>query len=167
MVDLGREIMEQSAAKDFTRRISQASGTEIVVVMYDIILKDLETAEIRLGEGNVEAFEKELKHAGKFVTELLASLDLRLQLSYELRRLYLFIQKEMITALIRKSLIPFEAVKSVILPLRSAFSEVSKQDKTGPVMKNVQQLYAGLTYGKRSLNEVILNGDEQSRGFLA
>lgn len=51
--------------------------------------------------------------------------------------------------------------------LHSAFEEVAKQDTSGAVMQNTQQVYAGLTYGKGKLNEVFMNGNERSRGFMA
>ena len=51
--------------------------------------------------------------------------------------------------------------------LLESFEEVARQDESGPVMENTQQIYAGLTYGKDSLNEVFLQGDENSRGFRA
>lgn len=153
--------------RDFTRRISQASRTELVVILYDIILTDLEEAEKKMQAGDLKAFEKEMKHAGKFVVELLASLDLRLGISYELRRLYLYIQKEMITAMIRREVTSFPDIRAVIFPLRSAFVEISKLDQSGAVMKNTQQLYAGLTYGKGNLNEMVIGKNEKNRGFLA
>lgn len=35
-----------------------------------------------------------------------------------------------------------------------SFEQVAKEDHSGPVMEHSQQLYAGLTYGKGTLNEV-------------
>ena len=37
--------------------------------------------------------------------------------------------------------------------LRESFEELSKQDTSGPAMSNTQSVYAGLTYGKGTLNE--------------
>ena len=34
-------------------------------------------------------------------------------------------------------------------------------------MRNAQQLYAGLTYGKGSLNETFIDPNSKSRGFIA
>ena len=49
--------------------------------------------------------------------------------------------------------------------LREAFSEVAKQDTSPSLMEHTQQLYAGLTYGKGTLNETLLSGN--SRGYKA
>jgi flagellar protein FliS len=51
--------------------------------------------------------------------------------------------------------------------LKKGFVEVAKQDTRGPVMENTQQVYAGLTYGRNALNEVLVNANESSRGFRA
>ena len=61
----------------------------------------------------------------------------------------------------------FDEINKVMESLHSAFAEVAKQDTSGAVMQNTQQVYAGLTYGKGRLNEVFMNGNEQSRGFMA
>ena len=49
--------------------------------------------------------------------------------------------------------------------LKAAFEEVAKQDTSEPLMENTQQVYAGLTYGKGSLNEVLMSRDEYNRGY--
>ena len=58
-----------------------------------------------------------------------------------------------------------DAVREVMTKLKEAFEEVAKQDTSGPLMENTQQVYAGLTYGKGSLNEVLISGDEYNRGY--
>ena len=58
-----------------------------------------------------------------------------------------------------------EIVREVMGKLKEAFIKVAKQDNSAPVMKNTQQVYAGLTYGKGSLNEVLLTGNDSNRGY--
>ena len=50
---------------------------------------------------------------------------------------------------------------------RAGFDGIKMQDTSGPVMQNVQQVYAGLTYGKGTLNETYLNVQDYNRGFQA
>jgi flagellar protein FliS len=50
--------------------------------------------------------------------------------------------------------------------LRKSFEEVAKQDTSGSVVQNSQKVYAGLTYGKGTLNEVFMD-NEAARGFKA
>ena len=45
-----------------------------------------------------------------------------------------------------------------------SFEQVAKQDTSGAVMANTQQIYAGLTYGKGTLNEVSMSLDGNTYG---
>ena len=57
-------------------------------------------------------------------------------------------------------------VKENMEKLRKSFEEVAKQDTSGSVVQNSQKVYAGLTYGKGTLNEVFMD-NEAARGFKA
>jgi flagellar protein FliS len=60
-----------------------------------------------------------------------------------------------------------EEVTVTICRLRDAYAVVSQQDNSGPVMKNAQTLYAGLTYGRKALNEASIGFNDSKRGFMA
>jgi len=55
----------------------------------------------------------------------------------------------------------------VLKKLLIGFEGVSKEDHSGPMMRNTQQLYAGLTYGKGKLNETYIDLNSRNRGFTA
>jgi len=59
-----------------------------------------------------------------------------------------------------------ESAVSVLQKLLTGFEGVSKEDTSGPMMRNTQQLYAGLTYGKGTLNETYIDPNDRSRGFI-
>jgi len=88
-------------------------------------------------------------------------------LSYDLMSLYLFVNKAIITAIFKKSPEKLDEAEAILEKLYSSFKEVSKQDNSGPVMQNTQQVYAGLTYGKGVLNETFIDPQQQNRGFMA
>lgn len=159
--------MEKDKIQEFTLRVTQASKTELVVILYDILLSDIKEANRYFIEGDLNAYSQELKHAGKCVNELMATLDYRISLSRDLLSLYSYVNKTLIAAQMKKDATLLSSVVSVITKLQVAFSEISKQDTTGPVMVNTQQVYAGLTYGKGTLNESYLNSYDQNRGFKA
>jgi flagellar protein FliS len=54
----------------------------------------------------------------------------------------------------------------VMRGLYTSFEQVARLDKSAPLMQNTQQVYAGMTYGRNSLNEN-LSGADTNRGFLA
>ena len=49
--------------------------------------------------------------------------------------------------------------------LYTSFLEVAKQDKSAPLMKNTQQVYAGMTYARGAVNEDYMDVDSH-RGFF-
>lgn len=157
--------MKEEAAKVFTTRIAQANRSGLVVILYDIILESLDEAKEFWKEGSEEGFERELSRAQKGLRELIATLDMQYDISRQLMPLYLYANRQLIDALRRKQPEPLEEAELVLKPLGKAFREVAKQDSSQALMEHTQQVYAGLTYGKGTLNETILSG--QSRGFKA
>ncbi len=159
--------MKREAIRAFTARVTQASRSELTVILYEMILTEIEEAKAAYESGNLAAFDKELKLAQKYVTELQATLDYHYAISYDLLSLYLYVNKRIITAIIRRDSICLDSVQSVMNRLLIGFEGVSKSDKGGPVMHNTQQLYAGLTYGKGHLNETYIDPSNKNRGFIA
>lgn len=160
-------MMEKEKMQEFTFRVTQASRSELIVIMYDIILADTESARKALEQGDVSAYEHELKHAGRFLNELMGALDYQYEISYELLSLYSYINKTMIRARMRREVQLLDVTDAMIGKLREAFREVSAQDTSGPVMRNTEQVYAGLTYGRNSLKESLYDPNAANRGFMA
>ena len=159
--------MKQEKLNDFSTRITQANKSELVVITYEIIMDSLLFAREECEKENWLSFEKELKRVQKLLHELMGSLDFQFGLSLELMSLYQYCGKCIVKAMYQKDCKEFDAVEGVINRLKVAFEEVAKTDTSGPVMKNTQTIYAGLTYGKHSLNEVFVNVNEANRGFRA
>lgn len=157
--------MTKELIQEYTTRVSQASRSELIVIIYDIILEDIKSAGNAYKDGNIEFYIKDLKHSQRFVNELMGSLDYSHKISYELMSLYIFINKSIVSAIFKKEPGTLEGAKNVLTKLMNGFEEVAKKDSTGSIMKNTQQLYVGLTYGKGALNEVSIDPLEQNRGF--
>ena len=135
--------------------------------MYDIILEDIKAAKEALLEKNSEAYTHELKHAGRIINELMAALDYTYPVSYRLMSLYIFLNKQLIDAGREQDEKMLDDATDILETLRESFSSISALDYSGPLMQNTQQVYAGLTYGKGTLNETCLDPLQRSRGFMA
>jgi flagellar secretion chaperone FliS len=159
--------MNNEDLKAFTARITQANGSELVVIVYEIILKDIESAKEAINVQNHTKFTRDVDHAVKFINELINTLDFEYPISYDLMQLYLYCNKQLIQATLKKEIEPLESAAKVLTSLHKGFVEVSKQDKSEPLMSNTQQVYAGLTYGKGSLNEMYVDPNQMERGFRA
>ena len=159
--------MTKEQIQTYTLRVSQASSCEMILILYDIILEDVQTAKEAKARGDMEAYRSDLKHAGLFLNELMQALDFSVPLSYQLMSLYLFINRQLTRAWAGGREEMLQDVVMVIEKLRAGFDGSKDQDKEGPVMQNVQQVYAGLTYGRGSLNESYLSPQDYNRGFRA
>jgi flagellar protein FliS len=158
--------MQKEAVQAFTARITQASKSELIVILYEMILMEIKEAEEAFEREDMEVFDKELKQAQKYLGELMAALDYRYKLAYELANLYQYVNERIITAMIRKKPDSLESAVSVLQKLLTGFEGVSREDTSGPMMRNTQQLYAGLTYGKGTLNETYIDPNDGNRGFI-
>ena len=159
--------MTQEQIQTYTYRVSQASPCELVVIMYDIILDDVKNAREAKNAGNTKQYQNDLSHAVKFVNELMGALDFSQPISFRLMSLYIYVNKMLVKARVTERWDSLNDVELVIEKLRAGFDGIKDQDTSGPVMQNVQQVYAGLTYGKGSLNETYLNAQDYNRGFNA
>lgn len=161
------DYMEKEILSGFTARIAQANRSELIVIMYDMILYGIDSAKGALQNNNLAAFEKELERTQKVIGELIAVLDFSYPISQELFRLYEYMNGRVIQSKIKKQDIELMTVYNITEKLKKSFEGVAKQDTSPSLMANTQQVYAGLTYGRGNLNEVYISKDEQSRGFKA
>ncbi len=159
--------MTQEQKREYQTRVMEANRGELVVIIYELFLLSLDDARTAFKKGASEEGVKKKKKAEGFLQELMGSLDKRYEIAEPLMRLYRYVYEQLIFSVLRKKIVNDETVCFVMGKLKDAFSGVAKKDNSEPLMEHTQKIYAGLTYGKNSLNEVLLSGDEMSRGFQA
>jgi len=160
--------LKAESVKIFTRRITSANKSEIIVIIYDIIEENLALAKKALAEGDVETHRNEIKQAISFVKELLVSLDMNYEVSKNLASLYIYVSRCLNFALVSGKKEEIEAAEKVLRKLGDSFREVAKTDESKPVMENTQRVYAGITYGRGlDLDETLVAPAMESRGFRA
>lgn len=143
--------MTREEIQEYSLRITQGNKTELVVTTYDIILKYLADAQKEYENGDTGQFAFYVKKANDFLAELMRALDYQYVLGLQLLQLYRYIQKLLVTAAFQKKPDELPTAEHMLTELREAFVEVAKQD-TSPSFAG-KQVYAGLTYGRSSLNE--------------
>ncbi len=158
--------MKEEQIKDFTRRISQCNKGEMIVIIYDILFAYIKDAKEAYTANDYEGFKTALSKAQKSVDELIHALSFRYEIAKELYPLYVFSKENLAKAVVKNRLQEIEEAETVLRDLYGAFVEAAKQDTSGPLMKNTQQVYAGMTYGKNNLTETFQE-PETSRGFFA
>lgn len=156
--------MTKELKQQFTLKISQANKTQLVVILYEMLLVYIEEAKQAYKAENKEEFRQGVKRAKACLHELMASLHFEYALSGNLLQLYAYADKKLTKADIRYGVEELAYVEAIMEKLHAAFETVSAQDTSAPVMANTQTVYAGLTYGKNNLTENLAD-QGSSRGF--
>lgn len=157
--------MKNQLKQDFTRRLSQCNAGGMIVIMYDILFAYMDDVKNAHMQGAHEEFKTAVRKTQNVLDELIKSLDFSYDLSKNLYSLYNYCKKELARTLYQNRLDGLEEADKVLRRLYDSFVEVAKQDTSEPMMRNTQQVYAGMTYGRGELNENYMDQDSQ-RGFL-
>lgn len=161
-----KDSMKKEVKQQFTRRITQANSTELVVILYEMLLCYLEDGEKAIEHGEAELLREAARNARGCLNELMNSLNLNYEPAPALQRLYMFCFRRMARAEQRMDCSPIDEIRRVIKPLRDAYEKLAAANNAGPVMRNSQTVYAGLTYGKNTLTENMAD-QGTNRGILA
>ena len=159
-------LMTDELKKEFTLKITRANATELIVILYDMILVYIKEAGEFWEEKNKEGYLRSLQKIRNCIGELMESLNLEYEMARNMYSLYVFFLKEIVKAEKKQEGYAFlEDIKPMIESLRNAYSQVASDNKSGPLMQNTQTVYAGLTYGRKDINVSL----EQlsNRGFRA
>lgn len=148
--------MTKKDIKDYSVRITQSSKTGLVVITYEIIINYLNSANKAFEKDELKDFVFNVNKAKQFVNQLSSCLDFKYSISKELFEIYLFINRTLSESVIKKDAVNIKSIIGIAEKLKSAFSEVGKNEKTGSVMENTEKIYAGLTYSKGKLNEITI-----------
>ncbi len=164
--------MKKEDKQQFTLRITQANPTELVVILYEMLLCYLEDGKKALQQEEADTpegqrrFHEAVRNARGCLNELLQSLDLNYEPAPALQRLYMFCLRRLARGEQRRESGLFDEIKRVIVPLSDAYRSIAGQNGAGPVMNNSQAVYAGLTYGRNTLTENLAD-QGLNRGILA
>lgn len=157
--------MDNGTKQEFTRRIAQSNRSQLLVVTFDICLSYVEEAEQCCQRQEWDAYRDALRGADQCLERLQDTLDFQYEISMQLYPLYTFCRGSLMKALYQRKTEGAAHAKGVLTRLRTAFEQAAQQDTSEPLMQNTQQIYAGMTYGKKQLNEDYREPD--SRGFFA
>lgn len=158
--------MTKELKQQYTLKITQANKTQLVVILYEMLLIYLEEACQAHEKEDREGFREGIRKSRGCLKELMASLHFEYEPAMHLLQLYLYANRELARADIHNSAEELNHVKRVMTKLHEAYQKISEQDTSAPIMANTQTVYAGLTYGKNTLTEN-LSDQGSSRGFRA
>lgn len=145
--------MTKEMKQIFTRRITQANRTQLVVILYDMLLTYLKDAATAQEIGCEQEFKKDMQCARNCISELRGSLDFNYDLARNLFAIYAFADRELAHDMRGISAEQLVQITGMFQKLRDAYHTISKEDQSQPLMENAQDVYAGFTYNRTDVNE--------------
>ena len=158
--------MTDEQKQQFTRRITNANKTEMIVILLEMVLIYTQDAKKALDKQDRETMQTEIGRAKNCLKELQNSVNFENNLAIKYFEIYLFLRRELSHAAVAGSKEALDNVCSIVSDIHETYRKLSEADTSRPIMENAQAVYAGLTYGKNSLNES-LAGRDIDRGFRA
>lgn len=157
--------MTKEQIQEFTRRITQANRSGLTLIKFEMLFVYFDDISTAFQNDDKEGIQKGIHHADAVLKSFQDTLDFHYEISPQLYALYDFHRRQLSRVLIRNSLEELQQSRKMLRKTYEAFQEAAKQDSSGPLMQNAQQVYAGYTYGRNDLNESY--DIQSSRGFLA
>lgn len=158
--------MTRQEIQDFTLRITHANSTQMIVILYDIILTYTKDCRKCLEDGDIKAFRIEITNLRNAFKELMDSVDTSIDLGLNLIKLYVFCTQQITKADTNSDPSYLENVEHVIAGLKESYNEIAPLDKSEAIMGNTEKVYAGLTYNPYGQSENMVE-NSTSRGYLA
>jgi len=156
--------MTNDKKQQFTLRITNANKTDLIVVLYDMVLAYLDDARMAHETDDQLLFKDAIRKIRNCMQELIASLHFEYEVAANLLSLYIYVNKELVRASVHYDEEVLDHVESVIKKLRDAYEVVSEENSEKPLMQNTQTVYTGLTYGRNQLNDNMFD-DKPNRGL--
>ena len=157
--------MTAEQKKEFTRKISQAKSSELIVILYDIALVYVKESIRFMEENDGQNAKIQADFAKRCIEEMMLNLHFEYDLATVLHRIYLSMKKSLREGILENKKEKLVSVRDNLTSLRDAYAQIVPQDTSAPVMGHTQTVVAGLTYGKHSLNESLAQ-ESSSRGFF-
>ena len=155
--------MDREAIKTYSYRISQATRSELVVIVYDIIRDYLKDA---VSTSDNAVFKEKLHMAMRGIDQLITGLDMQYELSGNLYVLYNYMKRTLIGAQVSYDKNVVNSIYDMLGQLRQSFYEVSRHDNSAQLMKNTAKVYSGLTYSKYGAGNETASDTLINRGYM-
>ena len=124
--------MKKEKKQEFTLRITRANKTQMIVILYDMVLVYLEDALEAFEQNDYKEYKWNIERGKDCIDELLNSLHMEYEIAGILRGLYFFYKRELTTAAVQM-----------------------KQELISPVMHMLRELKESTPQAKKSMKSVL------------
>lgn len=115
------------------RTLSTLAPGEILVKLYEELIKQLKLGQLKIEQKDLGAADAAFLKAQTILNTLSDSLDMRYPISKELRNMYAFLARHLLTASIKKDIDMIEACIPLIRDLRDSFEQADKLSRRAAI----------------------------------
>lgn len=108
------------------QEVNTMTKGEMLLLLYDELIKRLTRAEMALEKEDYEVFEASVKRSGEIVQYLKDTLNTEYSISRELQRMYDFFLYEVSRLQASRNKAVIEELRPLVMELRDAFREANK-----------------------------------------
>lgn len=109
-----------------SQSITTMTGGELLVMLYDELIKDVKRAELAIEAHKVDTAHSSLMHAQDIISYLDETLNDQYDISKELSRLYDYFNGQLVQANINKDAAPLKEVLPMLMELRDTWKQAEK-----------------------------------------
>ncbi len=157
--------MTQEQKQEFTRRISQENHSGLILVLCDMFELYVDDAETAYKNKEEDRYLFNMEQARRTMQELIGCFSQDNVCGRNVIAIFRFIYGKLVRSQIRRKPDELDRCVQMMKKLRTGFVHLHEMDPEDAVMQNVHQVYAGLTYGKGTLNESIQGVNYETRGY--
>lgn len=157
--------MTKEQIQEFTRRISQENHSGLILVLCDMEHVYLNDALAAYEQGEQDVYQKNAELAKQCMHELITCFSPEDRLGRQVISILRFLYGKLVRSVVQKKPDELDRCAGMVDNLRVGFEHLHAIDNEASVMQNTHQVYAGLTYGKGTLQESIQGVNYESRGY--
>lgn len=157
--------MTKEAVTTYTMQITQANSSKLLCIAYSIWLDFAHDVLSYYEKQDFDAYKQSLKKLQKVNQEIINMLSRENAVAGDVKAIHFFANRKIVDSILKKEPVELDRLIVMMEKLKLAFEEISKQDFDEPLMQNTQQVYAGLTYGRGTLNESMDPMGQSNRGY--
>ncbi len=157
--------MTKEAVTTYTMQITQANSSKLLCIAYSIWLDFAHDVTTYYEKQDFDAYKQSLKKLQKVNQEIINMLSRENAVAQDVKTIHFFANRKIVDSILKKEPVELDRLIVMMEKLKLAFEEISKQDFDEPLMQNTQQVYAGLTYGRGTLNESMDPMGQSNRGY--
>lgn len=157
--------MTKEQIQEFTLRTSQANHSGLILILTDMVKIYVGDSVKAYDESDRESYGRYMELARRSCNELMSAINPRDEQGKKVLRVLRHIYGCLTLSVIKGEPVRIEESMEMLDKLNVCFEHLHSLDTEGPVMKNTHKVYAGLTYGRGTLNESLGSKDYSNRGF--